>query len=54
MQKNLLTISSLQTVICRKFLKLNKKTLLESEGHEVIQKGRKFFVKDYKKVLYTL
>ena len=31
-----------------------QKTLLESEGHEVIQKGRKFFVKEYKKVLYTL
>ena len=32
----------------------HKKNLLESEGHEVIQKGRKFFVKDYKKALYIL
>jgi hypothetical protein len=31
-----------------------QKNLLESEGHEVIQKGRKFFVKDYKKALYIL
>ena len=37
-----------------KILKVEQKTLLENEGHEVIQKGRKFFVKEYKKVLYTL
>jgi alkylated DNA nucleotide flippase Atl1 len=28
--------------------------LLEQEGHTVIQKGKKFYVKDYQRVLYSL
>ena len=28
--------------------------LLELEGHEIIQKGKRYFVKDYQKVIYDL
>ena len=32
----------------------SQKKLLESEGHTIIQKGKKFFVKDYKEKLAVL
>lgn len=31
-----------------------QKLMLESEGHEVIQKGKKYFVKDYESKLHNL
>ena len=31
-----------------------QKMLLETEGHEVIKKGKRYFVKDYQKSLYKL
>jgi len=31
-----------------------QKMLLEMEGHEVIKKGKRYFVKDYEKALYQL
>jgi alkylated DNA nucleotide flippase Atl1 len=31
-----------------------QKALLESEGHQIIQKGDRYFVKDYEKNLYSL
>lgn len=32
----------------------NQKVMLEKEGHEIIQKGKKFFVKDYHQKLFKL
>lgn len=32
----------------------SQKALLEEEGHTVIQKGKKFFVKDYAQKIFTL
>ena len=32
----------------------NQRSLLEAEGHEVIAKGKKYFVKDYQDKLYNL
>jgi hypothetical protein len=31
-----------------------QKMLLEMEGHEIIKKGKRFFVKDYEKALFNL